>query len=76
VCGPQNTDISTPAFSGLGKSRALKEHWTCLDIPSGVTVGQMIKVVVQYIEAQPKRLHEDFTALAMEAMFDAWPCEN
>ena len=32
--------------------------------PSGVTQGQIAAVVVQYIDARPARLNEDFRELA------------
>jgi hypothetical protein len=42
---------------------------------TGVTVEQMTRVVVQYIDARPARMHEDFRKLALEAMTAAWPCK-
>lgn len=39
-----------------------------------VTVGQAIRVVVQYIDARPSRLDEYFGGLTMEAIKAAWPC--
>ncbi len=35
-----------------------------------------MQVVVRYIEAQPKRMNEQFRVLAVEALFDAWPCKK
>ena len=43
-------------------------------LPKGSTVGQAVRVVVQYIDSQPARLHEDFVDLAAEALRAAWPC--
>jgi Rap1a immunity proteins len=43
---------------------------------SGVTDGQAVRVVVKYIDDRPQRLHEDFRALAVEALRAAWPCKN
>jgi hypothetical protein len=43
-------------------------------LPKGSTVGQAVRVVVQYIDSQPARLHEDFIDLAAEALRAAWPC--
>ena len=48
----------------------------CLDIPDGVTHGQMNRVVVSYIEARPSRMHEGFKSLALEALLNAWPCRR
>jgi Rap1a immunity proteins len=44
--------------------------------PEGITQGQMLRVVVQYIDARPARLHEDFKLLALEALNAAWPCKR
>src|SRR6516164_3499569 len=42
--------------------------------PEGVTIGEMVRVVVAYIERRPERMHEDFRKLAVEAWHEAWPC--
>jgi len=42
--------------------------------PQGVTTGEMVRVVVAYIERRPERMHEDFRRLAIEAWHEAWPC--
>jgi hypothetical protein len=47
----------------------------CADIPNGVTADEAINVIIRYIEARPGRMHELFKALAIEAMFNAWPCK-
>ena len=44
--------------------------------PDGVTSGQALRVVVQYIEQRPARMHEDFEKLALEALRVAWPCKQ
>jgi Rap1a immunity proteins len=41
-----------------------------------VTMEQMIRVVVAYVERRPQRMHEDFRGLAIEAMHEAWPCKG
>jgi hypothetical protein len=43
---------------------------------SQVTVEQLLRVVVQYIDGRPARMHEDFKKLAAEALMAAWPCEK
>ena len=48
----------------------------CLSIPSEVTIFQMARVVVAYIEERPQRMHESFYGLAIEALHDAWPCRK
>ncbi|WP_408735127.1 Rap1a/Tai family immunity protein [Belnapia moabensis] len=40
----------------------------------GVTTGQMIWVVLQYVDARPHRLHERLSTLAQEAFQQAFPC--
>lgn len=44
--------------------------------PGAVTKGQALKVVVQYIDQRPARMHEDFMKLAVEALQAAWPCKK
>jgi Rap1a immunity proteins len=47
----------------------------CVDYPKGVTIEQMIRVVIAHIEARPARMHEDFRVLAIGALSAAWPCK-
>jgi hypothetical protein len=42
--------------------------------PDTSTARQLALVVLRYIEARPRRMHEDFRLLAVEAFHDAWPC--
>src|SRR5258708_193334 len=46
----------------------------CLDIPEKVTLMQLVRGVIAYIEARPQRMHESFNDLALEALRTAWPC--
>jgi hypothetical protein len=43
-------------------------------IPSGVTSGQSVRVVVQFINQNPARMHEGFQVLLMDAFRKNWPC--
>jgi Rap1a immunity proteins len=43
-------------------------------VPAGTTSQQVISTVVQYIDGQPERIHEDFNPLALEALRSSWPC--
>jgi hypothetical protein len=43
--------------------------------PQGVIFSQAVRVVVQFINARPARMHERFTKLAFEALIAAWPCK-
>jgi hypothetical protein len=42
--------------------------------PAGSSGQQLARVVVNYIEARPERMHEDFRLLTLEAFHYAWPC--
>jgi hypothetical protein len=44
--------------------------------PSAVTVEQLLRVVVQYVDNRPTRMHESFKVLALEALTAAWPCKR
>jgi hypothetical protein len=37
---------------------------------------QSVRVVVKYIDSRPARMHENFMALALEALQAAWPCKK
>jgi hypothetical protein len=43
-------------------------------VPAGTTSQQVTSLVVQYIDGQPERIHEDFNSLAVEALRSNWPC--
>ena len=57
------------ALSGIAWTREV-----C--VPSWVTIRQEVRIVAAYIDARPARLHEDFRQLAVEALKDAWPCDD
>jgi Rap1a immunity proteins len=42
--------------------------------PDNATLAQMAAVIVWWFDQRPERLHEDFRALALHALHDAWPC--
>src|SRR5262245_52039530 len=46
----------------------------CLNIPEKVTLMQLVRGVIAYIEARPARMHEPFVVLTLEALRNAWPC--
>jgi hypothetical protein len=67
------------SISGIASMFVMLQHRDsklCADMPDGVTPGQMILVVVRYIEARPKDMHEPFDGLAALALMDAWPCKK
>ncbi|WP_409364825.1 Rap1a/Tai family immunity protein [Bradyrhizobium sp. JYMT SZCCT0428] len=43
-------------------------------IPPSVTRAQAVRAVVQYIDAQPAKMHESFAKLADAAITATWPC--
>jgi hypothetical protein len=45
-------------------------------IPDGVTTGQEVRVFVKWLEAHPEKLHDEAFFLFLDAMKDAFPCEN
>jgi hypothetical protein len=45
-------------------------------VPANTTSQQAISIVVQYIDGQPARIHEDFNSLAVEALRASWPCSQ
>lgn len=44
--------------------------------PAEATTGQVVRVVVTFIQARPARMHESFVFLAMDALTEAWPCKR
>ena len=68
----QGDQFKAGLCSGIG--RATANNFSCF--PVGVTFGQMVRVVVTYIDARPARLHESFLVLAREALQEAWPCQR
>jgi Rap1a immunity proteins len=64
--------IAQPLFAP-GQSRGTNR---CLAIPENVTNRQLIEAVVRYIESRPQRWGEQFRVLAVQALFDAWPCNS
>jgi len=43
-------------------------------LPAGTTAQLATSIVVQYIDGQPARVHEDFNRLAVDALRANWPC--
>ncbi len=72
----ENSDVHVAALSGAGQARWFDERWRCVKIPDSVTQGQIVGVVVLYIEARPERVQEPFRSLVLEALFDAWSCQR
>jgi hypothetical protein len=62
-------------ISGLAYTARFLPADTSSCRPQGVAIGQMVRVVVAYIERRPEQMHEDFVSLAIEAFHEAWPCK-
>ena len=43
-------------------------------VPGGTTAQRVAGIIVQYIDAQPARIHEDFNSFVVEALRANWPC--
>src|SRR5215472_8397056 len=56
----------------VGLSFMGQPHGIC--VPPDTTSQQAASIVVQYIDGQPARIHEDFNPLAVEALRANWPC--
>src|SRR5262249_16117225 len=60
------------ALAGVTKYLQPPEWQSCA--PPNSDARQLARVVINYIEARPQRMHEDFRRLTMEAFHNAWPC--
>ena len=63
------TEQDKPKFTWIARDAYAPAHLS----PREVTDEQIVRVVVQYIDSQPARLHEDFVVLAIEALRKTWP---
>jgi Rap1a immunity proteins len=59
-----------------GAVQALVEFAAGACAPKDATNMQGVRIVLQYIDARPARLHENFDKLAAEALRQIWPCSN
>lgn len=56
--------------------RAVSKSKPLYCMPSGVTMGQMVRIIVKYLKENPEQLHEDGTMLIAAALRDAYPCKT
>jgi hypothetical protein len=47
-----------------------------LCVPDEATNGQMLRIVVRYLDEHPEELHLPFQILAWRALSGAWPCSK
>jgi len=57
---------------GVASTLQIVDPRTCL--PQGGTVGQLVRVIIQYLEANPAELHKEASGLAIAAFRKAFPC--
>lgn len=43
--------------------------------PSGPTIHQITRVIVNFVETHPAKMHEGFIPLAVQALWSAWRCK-
>jgi hypothetical protein len=70
-----NLELSFKAGLCVGAIRSF-EHLELTCPPTKVTDQQAALVILQYIDARPVRIHENFAGLALQAMQAAWPCKR
>jgi hypothetical protein len=74
-----NSQGRTDAFDKgvcTGALIATSDNGSDICPPNGANLTQAIRIVVQYIDGRPSRLHEKFSPLAAEALRSAWPCKR
>jgi len=73
--GKSEEEVSRMSFCAgivIGLSFMGQPYGIC--VPAGTTAQQATGIVVQYIDGQPARIHEDFNRFAVEALRANWPC--
>ena len=56
--------------------------WAVLELaplicpPHGVTRGHAVRIVAEYIESRPHRMHDHFVDVVIAALQTAWPCRD
>jgi hypothetical protein len=66
-------------MNDIYKSTVLKgssQGLICLPKEKPQTVGQLARIVVKYLEDNPKQLHEPAASLATVALSKAFPCKG
>ena len=61
-------------LASVGQDLSRPEWQSCA--PGTTNAQQLARVVVDFMEARPERMHEDFKRLTLEAFHDAWPCKS
>ena len=61
-------------LASVGQDLSRPEWQSCA--PGTTNAHQLARVVVDFIEAHPERMRDDFRGLTLEAFHDAWPCKS
>src|SRR5262245_15951963 len=61
-------------LASVGQDLSRPEWQSCT--PATTNAQQLARVVIDFMEARPERMHEDFKRLTLEAFHDAWSCKS
>lgn len=70
----ENAPMCLGAITAITKLEPLLKSEFAMCPPSGVSLGQIVLVVANYLRNHPGQLHENFHRLAVAALGQAWPC--
>jgi hypothetical protein len=70
----RQTPLNEGFCGGIVVGLAYADPTIC--VPDGLTYRQSVRVVVQYIDQQPSKMHEPFVELATQALRSAWRCKR
>jgi hypothetical protein len=80
-CNPDSSgrDICIGYVAGIRGATDTLNIWENIDsgicVPKEISLGQSIKVVVKYLEANPGKLHLSASSNVLNAFIDAFPCK-
>ena len=81
-CNPDSSerDVCIGYVAGVRGAIDTWKIWENIDsgicVPKEVSLGQSIKVVVKYLEANPGKLHLSASSNVLNAFLDSFPCEK
>ncbi len=64
------------AITAITKLEPLLKSEFAMCPPRGVSFGEIVLVVTNYLRSHPDQLHENFHRLAVSALREAWPCSR
>ncbi len=83
---PGCRDLLAGRFMGITTTRCLTITTTLAELqplidmklracmPNGVIPRQMVAIIIQYADRNPKQLHLPLSQIAQRALREAWPC--